>query len=123
MPVSPDPLRHRPVRVISLLATVVVLAAVAFMTIGAKGNWDFVLPFRGLKLATLVLVAYAIAISTMLFQTATANRILTPSLMGLDSLYQLIQTSLIFMIGSARVATLDPQGLFLAQCALMTGFA
>jgi iron complex transport system permease protein len=120
---SPDPTRHRPVRVILALAILVLIAAGAFMTIGAKGNWDFVLPFRGVKLAALVLVAYTVAVSTVLFQTVTANRILTPSLMGLDSLYQLIQTSLIFLAGTARVATLDPQALFLAQCAAMTGFS
>jgi len=120
---SPEPIINRSLLVISVLAVVVLVAAVAFMTIGAKGNWDFILTFRGRKLAAMVLVAYAIAVSTVLFQTVTANRILTPSLMGLDSLYQLIQTSLIFAAGSARVAALDPQVMFLAQSATMTGFS
>ena len=42
----------------------------------------------------MLLVGYAIAVSTVLFQTITDNRILTPSIMGFDSLYRLIQTSL-----------------------------
>lgn len=49
------------------------------MTVGARGNWDFVLPFRGGKLLGLVLVAYAVATATVLFQTVTQNRILTPA--------------------------------------------
>ena len=123
MSASPDQPSNRPARIIGGLTVVVVVAAVAFMMVGVKGNWNFVLPFRGAKLAALVLVAYAIAVSTVLFQTVTANRILTPALMGLDALYQLTQTSLIFMIGTVGVATLDPQGMFLAQCAVMTGFS
>ena len=123
MPASFDHTGKRPLRVIWSLAIIVLIAAAAFMTVGVKGNWDFVLPFRGAKLAVLVLVAYAIAVSTVLFQTITANRVLTPSLMGLDALYQLIQTTLIFAIGSSRVAALDPQVMFLAQCAAMTGFS
>lgn len=124
MPTLPDRTRdHRPLRIILLLSVAVLVASVAFMTVGAKGSWSFVLPFRGAKLATMALVAYAIAVSTVLFQTITANRILTPSLMGLDSLYLLIQTSLIFFVGTSRVAMIDPQIMFAVQCAAMTGFA
>ena len=123
MPASLDQNPNRPVHIIGCLTVVVLVAAVAFMTLGSKGNWDFVLPFRGAKLAVLMLVAYAIAVSTVLFQTVTANRILTPALMGLDALYQLIQTGLVFMLGAVGAAILDPQFMFLAQCAVMTGFA
>lgn len=118
-----DPAHRRPLQVIAALAVATLLAAVAFMTVGAKGQWDFVLPFRGTKLAAMALVAYAIAVSTVLFQTVTANRILTPSIMGLDSLYILIQTSLVFAVGSSRVTTLGPQALFLIQCAAMIAFS
>lgn len=118
-----DPAHRRPLQVIAALAVATLLAAVAFMTVGAKGQWDFVLPFRGTKLAAMALVAYAIAVSTVLFQTVTSNRILTPSIMGLDSLYILIQTTLVFAVGSSRVTTLGPQALFLTQCAAMIAFS
>ena len=45
----------------------------------------------------------AIAFATVVFQTITNNRILTPSLIGLDSLYQLFQTFIIFSFGSMSV--------------------
>jgi iron complex transport system permease protein len=91
------------------------------MTIGTKGSWSFVLPFRGAKLAAMVLVAYAIAVSTVLFQTVSANRILTPSIMGLDTLYVLIQTLLVFTVGSSRTAAISPSLLFATQAAVMIG--
>ena len=109
-----------------VLAALLVLALVAvacFMTLGAKGSWSFVLKFRGLKLAGLVLVAYAIATSTVLFQTVTNNRILTPSIMGFDALYVLIQTMLIFLVGSATVAMLNPNLLFAGHVAAMIVFS
>ncbi|MEP0661853.1 MAG: iron chelate uptake ABC transporter family permease subunit, partial [Roseobacter sp.] len=69
------------------------------MVLGARGNWDFILVFRGTKLLALVIVATAIAVATILFQTLTSNRILTPSIMGFDALYVLFQTALIFTLG------------------------
>lgn len=113
----------RPVTLIIALAALVGVACIAFMTLGAKGSWSFVLPFRGTKLAAIVLVGYAIAVSTVLFQTVTANRILSPSIMGLDTLYILIQTALVFLIGSGGAAALAPSVLFLTQAAAMIGFS
>lgn len=119
----PDQKQAHPLRTILALAAFAVVVAIAFMAVGAKGQWDFVLPFRGTKLVAMALVAYAIAVSTVLFQTVTANRILTPAIMGLDSLFLLIQTSLVFVMGTSRVATIAPQAMFLAQCAAMIGFS
>ncbi len=109
--------------VLLALAALTFLACVAFMTIGARGRWDFVLPFRGAKLATMVLVAYAVGVSTVLFQTITNNRILTPSIMGFDALYVLVQTTLVFVLGAARVSGLDSRLLFLGEVAVMVLFS
>ena len=114
--------RQRTILLLGLAASVVV-ASIAFMTLGAKGPWSFVLPFRGTKLAAIALVGYAIAVSTILFQTVTANRILSPSIMGLDTLYVLIQTALVFLIGSGGAALLTPPALFVTQATAMIGFS
>ena len=106
-----------------ILAALAVGMIVLFMTLNAKGRWDFILPFRGMKVVSMVLVAYAIAVSTVLFQTVSHNRILTPSIMGFDALYVLIQTSLIFTIGSTRVTALDSRLLFGLEVAVMVGFS
>lgn len=93
------------------------------MTIGAKGSWSFFLSFRGTKLAAMVLVAYSIAVSTVLFQTVTNNRILTPSIMGFDALYILIQTLVVFFFGAVQIDWLGPNIRFLAETAIMVVFA
>jgi iron complex transport system permease protein len=114
---------QRSLVILIALGTLVLAVAIAFMVIGAKGPWSFVLPFRGTKLAALMLVAYAISVSTILFQTITTNRILTPSIMGLDALYVLIQTSLMFVLGSTAVSALPSPAVFLAQAAAMIAFS
>lgn len=109
--------------IVIFLSALVTLSCAAFMTIGAKGDWFFILSFRGTKLAAMVLVAYSIAVSTVLFQTITNNRILTPSIMGFDSLYILIQTLAVFVFGAVHIEGIGPNSRFLAEAAIMTVFA
>ncbi|MCW5696447.1 MAG: iron chelate uptake ABC transporter family permease subunit [Bauldia sp.] len=114
---------RRPGPVLALLAIAALVVMVLFMTIKARGAWDFVLPFRGRKLAALLVVGHAVAVSTVLFQTVTANRILTPSIMGFDALYVLVSTALVFFFGATRLTTLDPQLKFAIDVILMALFA
>ncbi|MGR0184622.1 iron chelate uptake ABC transporter family permease subunit [Azospirillum aestuarii] len=112
-----------PMVVLGGLSALTLLSIALFMTLGARGRWDFILAFRGTKIAAMVLVGYTIAVSTVLFQTITNNRILTPSVMGFDHLYRLIQTGLVFQFGSGLVATLDPRLRFGVEVASMVVFS
>ncbi|HCO53571.1 MAG TPA: enterobactin ABC transporter permease [Pelagibacterium sp.] len=100
--------RIAPEYILAGLAVLTVITIVLFMTVGARGSWGFVLSFRGTKVLTMVLVAYAIGLSTVMFQTVMQNRILTPSIMGFDSLYVLIQTGTVFLFGGLAAATVHP---------------
>jgi iron complex transport system permease protein len=113
----------RPALVLIILALLALVSVVCFMTLGAKGNWSFVLSFRGKKLLGLLLVAYSISVSTVLFQTVTNNRILTPSIMGFDALYVLIKTALVFFFGIGALITVDTQIQFVFEVAVMVVFA
>lgn len=113
----------KPVHVIGGLVLLTLVACTAFMTLGAKGDWGFILAFRGRKLAALFLVGYAIAISTVLFQTVTNNRILTPALMGFDALYRLLQTVMVYAFGGLAVLSANAQMMFVLETAVMVGFA
>ena len=50
-------------------------------------TWDYSLPRRIKVLAGISLVAVSVGMSAVVFQTVAANHILTPGIMGLDSLY------------------------------------
>ncbi|QDY71676.1 iron chelate uptake ABC transporter family permease subunit [Qingshengfaniella alkalisoli] len=109
---------------IAALAGLGLIAAAMFMTIGIPpGAFDFAIAFRGTKLAGLILVAYAIGVSTVLFHTVTGNRILTPSIMGFDALYLLVQIGLVFTLGGSGMLAIPEQWKFVAEVILMMGFA
>ena len=108
---------------LGLLAGLALVAAAAFMTVDARGNWDFVLPFRARKLLALTVVGYAVAASTVMFQTITHNRILSPSVMGFDALYLLIQTVAVFFLGSHRLVALDERLRFGVEVLAMVVFS
>ncbi|WYP25621.1 iron chelate uptake ABC transporter family permease subunit [Alkalihalobacillus sp. FSL W8-0930] len=107
-----------------ILLSVVALALIAiFMLIHLNtSNLDYVLPRRGKKILAIVLTGAAIAFSTVVFQTITNNRILTPSILGLDSLYLLIQTVLIFFLGSGS-GLMSTNVNFFLSVGLMVVFA
>jgi iron complex transport system permease protein len=113
----------RPVLVLILLALVMAVSIACFMTLGAKGSWSFIIPFRGRKLLALCLVAYSVAISTVLFQTVTNNRILTPSIMGFDALYVLLKTGIVFFLGAGALTGIDPQLQFGIEIVVMVVFS
>ncbi|MGE7272410.1 iron chelate uptake ABC transporter family permease subunit [Brevibacillus panacihumi] len=108
---------------IGVLALVAIALIAIFMLIDAGGNWDYVLPRRFKKILAIILTGSVIAISTVIFQTITNNRILTPSIIGLDSLYMFIQTFVIFFLGSASKTAMDKNLNFVLSVGLMILFA
>ncbi|MCM3087879.1 iron complex transport system permease protein [Bhargavaea ginsengi] len=107
----------------------IILYALAALSVGLylfhdlNGSYDYALPRRGVKVAAMAVTGVAIAYATVVFQTITQNRILTPSIMGLDSLYMLIQTLIIFFLGSTHVTVVNKQVNFLLSVAAMIIFA
>ncbi|WML32748.1 iron chelate uptake ABC transporter family permease subunit [Clostridium sp. OS1-26] len=90
-------------RNLTLMFIVSVILMFLFICIGMNSdNWQYVLEKRGIKLIAVVITSGAIAFSSMIFQSITNNRILTPSVMGLDSLYIFIQTLIVFILSSNK---------------------
>ncbi|WP_213424051.1 iron chelate uptake ABC transporter family permease subunit [Bhargavaea massiliensis] len=107
----------------------IILYALAALFVGLylfhdlNGSYDYALPRRGVKVAAMAVTGIAIAYATVVFQTITQNRILTPSIMGLDSLYMLIQTLIIFFLGSTHITVVNKQVNFLLSVIAMIIFA
>lgn len=112
-----------PVKRLLLLSIIALTAIVIFMTINLRGNIQYILVHRGLILATMLLVAFAAGVATVLFQTVTNNRILTPSVMGLEALFILIQTMLVFFVDADGFRVLGITGKFLCESALLLLFS
>lgn len=107
-----------------LILIVLALAACGvYLFQDLNGSFDYALPRRSVKVFAMVLTGVAIAYATVVFQTITHNRILTPSIMGLDSLYMLLQTLLVFFLGSSHVTIVNKQVNFMLTIVVMVVFA
>lgn len=103
-------------------AAVVVLALV-FVCWHAGLDFDYVIPRRLARLGAMLLGGVCIAWSSIVFQTLTGNRILTPAIMGYESVYLLLQALLVLVLGTASVVWLGASGNFLVSVLLMLGYS
>ncbi|EGT3615828.1 iron ABC transporter permease [Clostridium perfringens] len=91
-----------------LLGVIALAVVLLFLFQGLnKNNWDYNISKRVPKVIAIIITGGAIAYSSMIFQTVTNNRILTPSVLGLDSLYGFIQTLSVFIFGTSSVVMLN----------------
>ena len=99
------------------------LSIAAYLCYNLPIRWEYALYHRALSLVAIVITGAAMALATMIFQVIANNRILTPSILGLDSLYLLIQTLIIFLFGSTKLMSMNQTLLFLGSVLAMVGFA
>ncbi len=67
----------------------------------------------------MVIAAVCQSLATIAFQSITNNRIITPSLLGFESLYGTIHTSTIFFLGTDALINFKGAGAFFIQVAAM----
>lgn len=113
--------RHK---VIYILLLSVVVCSILFLAYGLNLNsYQYALSRRIPKLIAITMTGSGVAVSSVIFQTVTNNRILTPSVLGLDSLYNLFQTLIVFTLGSLNVALMGSNLNFLISGGLMIIFS
>lgn len=88
-----------------------------------KGSFDYAFPRRMIRVLAMVVTGVAIAYSTVVFQTVTHNRILTPSVMGIDSMYMVVQTCIYFFLGSTSILVINKYANFTISIIAMVLFA
>ena len=103
------------------ILTIVAIALVGlFLFAGLnENNFHYNLGRRIPRVLAIVITGGSIAFSSMIFQTITNNRIITPGVLGLDSLYSLLQTLVVFIFGSSSIFMIDSRLNFLASTVFM----
>ncbi|WP_088547838.1 iron chelate uptake ABC transporter family permease subunit [Paenibacillus aquistagni] len=74
---------------------------------------------RIVAVVAMIIVAICHSLSTVAFQSITNNRIITPSLLGFESLYSTIHTSTMFFFGAGALVNFTGVGSFLFQVTVM----
>lgn len=108
--------------IILALASIVFVALYLFWGLNGQ-NFDYNLSKRIPKVIGIIVAGGSIAVSSILFQTITNNRIITPSIIGLDALYGLVQTIAVFIFGSSSIMMTNNTLNFLVSGVLMVGFS
>lgn len=110
-------------RQITLLLALTLLVVAVFFLYDLTGNLEYVLERRAYKIAALLLVAWSVGYSSLVFQTLTGNRILTPAIMGFEAVYLLFQTLIVFLYGDKTFRVLTESRNFGWSVLMMLGFA
>ncbi|MGJ3508012.1 iron chelate uptake ABC transporter family permease subunit [Enemella sp. A6] len=92
------------------------------MPLGSRGFWR-IAELRATNMVIVVVVAFCQGIATVAFHTITNNRIITPAIMGFESLYRVVQTGAVFLFGVAGATMVQGVWQYLGQVGLMVGFA
>ncbi|MGX0631027.1 iron-siderophore transport system permease protein [Corynebacterium afermentans] len=92
------------------------------MEFGTRGYW-LIAQRRLNSVIAMAVVALCQAVATVAFQTVTNNRIITPSIMGFESLYVAIHTSTVYFLGAAGLNNARTLEMFLIQLVLMVGLS
>lgn len=71
------------------------------------------------RLAVILIAGFAISAAAIVFQTIIRNTIVTPCLLGMNSLYLLIHTAVVFFLGSGSLFAVNPVYAFAADVIVM----
>lgn len=111
------------VKKITVLALLVLLAAVAYMLVEVHFDstklFQYAMKIRFPKLIVMLITAFAIGGASIVFQSIINNTIVTPCLLGMNSLYTLIHTAVVFCGGSASALASNPNLSFAVDLLLM----
>ncbi|WP_394126096.1 iron chelate uptake ABC transporter permease subunit VctG [Vibrio hepatarius] len=107
-----------------LLAVTTIVFCFLFIGIDLNAdNYQYFLSRRVPKVLAMVIAGIAIGQSALVFQTITHNRILTPSIMGFDSLYMFTQVLVVVLFGGMSAMALNAYLNFGLSVAAMLGFS
>lgn len=105
---------------IIIMSVIAITFLVLFVVWGLNAkNYRFNLSIRIPKVLGILIAGSTISVASILFQTITNNRIITPSIMGLDALYGLVQTIVVFIFGSTSIFMVNKTFNFLVSGTLM----
>ena len=103
-----------------VLITLVILAVIGYLTLNVNPKYiEFAMRLRVPKLLVMLVTAFCIGGASIVFQTLIQNTIVTPCLLGMNSLYALIHTAVVFFLGSGSLIARHPQLSFLVDLTIM----
>lgn len=113
-------LKSKNLRTIIIMAilSLALIATYQFINVNPK-IFDFTMRLRLPKILGIVISAFCIGTASIVFQSIISNRIVTPCLLGLNSLYILIHTAIVFVLGATNPLITNQNISFIIDIVIM----
>lgn len=115
--------RKSNIRKLIFMTILVVLAVILYMALNVRFDnsklFSFSMRIRIPKVIVMLIVAFCIGGASMVFQSVINNTIVTPCLLGMNSLYSLIHTAVVFVFGAGSLVVRNTNVAFVVDLALM----
>ena len=115
--------QKRNVRNLMLLAVLVMVVCALYLLINAYPEkpqlFRYILSRRIPTLIVMLIAAFSIGSASIIFQSIINNRIVTPCLLGMNSMYTLVHTAIVFTVGSGHAIATNSNLSFAVDLVVM----
>ena len=102
------------------MGVLVLGACVAYLLVDVNPKYfSYAMSLRIPKLIVMLIAAFAIGGASLVFQSIINNTIVTPCLLGMNSLYTLIHTAVVFAAGSGSILAVNANAAFAVDLVIM----
>ncbi len=118
------PAQRANIRKLILLTLLVLGVCAAYLLINSYLQkpklFQYILSLRIPTLVVMLIASFAIGSASIIFQSIINNRIVTPCLLGMNSMYTLVHTAVIFVVGSGSVLATNANLSFAVDLIVMS---
>ena len=104
--------------ILLIVLSIISILIYQFINIDHK-YFDYAMYIRTPKMLAMVMAAFCIGYASIIFQSIIRNRVVTPCLLGMNSLYILIHTAIVFFLGTSNILAANKYVSFMTDIVLM----
>ena len=117
------PAQKANIRNLIILTFIVLVVCAVYLLINSYPEkpklFHYVLSLRIPTLIVMLIAAFAIGSASIIFQSIINNRIVTPCLLGMNAMYTLVHTAVVFVVGSGSVIATNSNLSFAVDLVVM----
>ena len=106
-----------------VLSIAVIIIVTLYLSWNLGSGWQFAVKLRLKTIMAIIVAGIAVGVSTLVFHTIVNNRVVTPQALGLDKLYELSKTMIIYFFGASTLLSINFVTDYLISLLLMVSFA
>lgn len=106
-----------------VLGFAVIIMVTLYLSWNLGSGWQFAVKLRLKTIMAIIVAGIAVGLSTLVFHTIVNNRVVTPQALGLDKLYELSKTMIIYFFGASTLLSINFVTDYLISLLLMVSFA